>query len=65
MKKNIGNVDRWIRVLLGVGLLLLTSIGPKTPWGYLGLLPLVTGMAGWCPLYSLLGLSTTKPSVPA
>jgi hypothetical protein len=55
---NIGRADRVLRVLLGVALLLLTVTGPKTPWGYIGFLPLLTGLFGSCPLYSLAGFST-------
>lgn len=55
---NEGMVDRTLRVLLGLGVLSLTVFGPKTPWGYLGLIPLVTGLVGSCPIYTLLGLST-------
>jgi len=51
-------LDRVLRVILGIGLLSLAFIGPKTPWGYLGLVPLATGLLGSCPLYPLLGLST-------
>ncbi len=51
-------LERVIRVGLGLGLLSLTLIGPRTPWGYLGLVPLATGLLGSCPLYTLLGLST-------
>jgi hypothetical protein len=51
-------VERALRVALGVGLLSLAFIGPKTPWGYLGAIPILTGLIGSCPLYTLLGLST-------
>lgn len=51
-------LERVIRVGLGVGVLSLTLIGPRTPWGFLGLVPLATGLLGSCPLYTLLGLST-------
>ncbi len=51
-------LERVLRVILGLGLLSLAFIGPKTPWGYLGLVPLATGLVGSCPLYTLLGLST-------
>ncbi|MCU0228194.1 MAG: DUF2892 domain-containing protein [Bryobacterales bacterium] len=50
--------ERIIRVLLGVGLLTIAFVGPQTPWGYLGLIPLLTGLLGSCPLYTLLGIST-------
>lgn len=58
MSKNVGAVDRWIRVIVGVALLAATVYGPRTAWGYIGLIPLITGMIGWCPLYQVLGLST-------
>jgi hypothetical protein len=58
MRCNTGGPDRFIRITLGVFLLALVFIGPKTPWGYLGVLPLLTGVAGYCPLYAILGIST-------
>jgi Inner membrane protein YgaP-like, transmembrane domain len=51
-------VERAIRVLLGVVLLALAFVGPKTPWGFIGLIPLATGLFGSCPLYTMLGFST-------
>jgi hypothetical protein len=51
-------VERVLRVALGLGLLSLAFLGPKTPWGFLGLVPLATGLLGSCPLYTLLGIST-------
>lgn len=51
-------VDRALRVLLGIVLLSLVFVGPRTAWGWLGLVPLLTGLVGSCPLYSLLGLRT-------
>ncbi len=53
-------VERTVRVLVGVGLVSLVFFGPKTPWGYIGLLPIVTGLSGMCPLYSILGFSTCR-----
>ena len=58
MKKNMGNADRAVRLVLGLGLISLAFIGPKTPWGLIGIIPLVTSMIGFCPLYRLLGIST-------
>jgi hypothetical protein len=58
MKQNIGNIERVIRGLAGLGILSLAFIGPATPWGYLGLVPLLTALVGWCPPYALLGIST-------
>ncbi len=50
--------ERVLRVAIGLGLLSLTFLGPKTPWGFLGLVPLATGLLGSCPLYTLLGKRT-------
>jgi len=58
--KNIGNVERVIRLVLGVGLLSLVWIGPKTAWGYVGLIPLLTGFISFCPLWKILGINTCK-----
>lgn len=51
-------LERVLRILVGLGVLSLTFLGPKTPWGFLGLVPLATGLLGSCPLYTLLGFST-------
>lgn len=50
--------ERVLRIILGLGVLSLAFLGPKTPWGYLGVVPLVTGLLGSCPLYTLFGFST-------
>ena len=57
-KPNEGIVDRIARVVLGLGLISLAFVGPSTPLGWLGIIPLVTGLAGTCPLYSLVGIRT-------
>jgi hypothetical protein len=51
-------VERVIRVLVGLAILSLVFLGPKTAWGWIGLLPLLTGVTGLCPLYTILGIST-------
>lgn len=51
-------VERVLRVILGLGVLSLAFLGPRSPWGYLGLIPLATGLLGSCPLYTALGFST-------
>ena len=56
--RNEHSADRVIRVVLGIAVLSLVWIGPQTPWGWVGLVPLVTGLVGSCPLYRLLGIST-------
>jgi len=58
MNTNAGNIDRTFRVLLGITLLALVFVGPQTPWGWLGIIPLATGLIGWCPLYAILGFNT-------
>ena len=55
---NEGTADRWLRFILGTIVLSLAFIGPKTPWGYLGLIPILTALTGTCPVYTLLGYST-------
>jgi len=51
-------LERTLRTLLGLAVLSLAFVGPKTPWAYLGIVPLATGLLGSCPLYTLFGLST-------
>jgi hypothetical protein len=58
MHQNAASWDRIARVLLGIGLLALVFVGPQTPYGWIGLVPLATGLAGFCPLYRLFGVST-------
>ena len=56
--KNEGTLDRVIRIVVGVGLLSLVFVGPATPWGLVGIAPLLTGVVGFCPGYRLFGLDT-------
>ncbi|NRA53578.1 MAG: DUF2892 domain-containing protein [Gammaproteobacteria bacterium] len=56
--KNEGMLDRVIRVILGTVLLSLTIVGPMTAWGLIGIVPIVTGLFGFCPIYKIIGLST-------
>lgn len=56
--KNEGTADRALRVVAGFALISLVFVGPQSPWGWVGLVPLVTGLIGSCPLYSLLGINT-------
>ena len=55
---NEGLADRLIRVAVGLVVLSLAFVGPQTPWGYLGLIPLITGIVGFCPFYRLVGINT-------
>jgi len=56
--KNEGTIDRVLRVVAGAALVSLVFVGPETAWGWVGVVPLVTGLLGNCPVYSLLGIST-------
>ena len=56
--KNEGKFDRVLRVVVGVVLLSLVFVGPQTLWGWIGLVPLITGLVGSCPAYALFGLSS-------
>jgi hypothetical protein len=58
--RNLGTVDRALRVVVGLGALSLTVAGPHTMWGLIGLVPLLTAAVGSCPAYSLFGLRTSK-----
>ena len=55
---NEGTLDRTVRIVLGLAILSLAFVGPQSPLGYLGLVPLVTGLVGFCPLYRIVGLRT-------
>ena len=57
-KKNVGNLDRAFRIILGIGLISLVFVGPQTLWGWIGVIPLLTAFVSSCPLYSLLGINT-------
>ncbi len=63
MIKNVGTFDRILRIVLGLGVLALVFVGPQTPWGWLGLIPLLTGLVSFCPAYRVLGLSTCSRHV--
>ena len=57
-KTNEGTIDRALRVIAGIVLISLVFVGPQTPFGWTGVVPLLTGLVGWCPVYTLLGLNT-------
>lgn len=57
---NIGNADRIARIILGVVLIALVFVGPKAAWGWIGLVPLLTGLVRWCPAYRLIGVNTCR-----
>ncbi|MGE4409189.1 MAG: DUF2892 domain-containing protein [Sphingobium sp.] len=58
LNRNVGGIDRILRIVIGVVLIALVFVGPKTAWGWLGLIPLATGLLRTCPLYSLIGLNS-------
>lgn len=64
MQKNENTMDRVIRILFGLTLLGLAVLGPKSPWGWIGVVPLATGIIGFCPLYRLVGISTCPIAMP-
>lgn len=61
--KNVGNLDRALRVILGLGLLSLVFVGPQTLWGLVGIVPLATAAIGFCPVYRLFGIRTCRVAV--
>jgi hypothetical protein len=60
MTRNVGGIDRTLRILLGLVLIALAATGTVGWWGWLGVVPLLTGLVGWCPPYAMLGLNTCK-----
>ena len=58
MKSNVGGIDKTLRIVVGAGLIGATVAGLLPVWGYIGIVPLATGLMGWCPAYPLLGMST-------
>ncbi|CCB63323.1 MULTISPECIES: DUF2892 domain-containing protein [unclassified Hyphomicrobium] len=58
MSQNVGMFDRMLRIVVGLILLSLVFVGPKTLWGLVGLVPFLTGLARFCPAYQLAGVST-------
>lgn len=63
-QRNIGNTERVIRIVAGLAITALAVVGPQTPWAWLGLVPLATGLLGWCPPYAIFGINTCKAHKP-
>ena len=59
MTRNLGSLDRVLRIALGLVLIALVFVGPQSPWGWVGVIPLGTALVGFCPAYRLLGICTT------
>lgn len=62
MEKNVGNIDKVLRIVAGAALIGLTLSGIIGIWGWIGVVPLATGLMGWCPAYTLLGIKTCPMS---
>jgi hypothetical protein len=58
MSKNEGGLDRTVRIVVGLALIAAAATGTVGAWGYVGVVPVITGTIGWCPLYTLLGVNT-------
>lgn len=62
MKANVGGIDKILRIVVGLALIAMAvlNIAPVGAWGWIGVIPLLTGLFGFCPFYPILGLSTKK-----
>lgn len=60
MTKNMGSIDRILRVVVGIALIALAATGTVGWWGYIGVVPLLTAVIGWCPAYVPFGIKTCK-----
>lgn len=60
MKANVGGIDRTVRIVAGLVLVGLAATGTVGWWGWLGVVPLATGLIGWCPPYAIFGFNTCK-----
>ena len=58
MTKNVGGIDRTLRILIGLALIAGAATNTIGMWGYLGVVPLLTGLIGWCPPYAIFGFNT-------
>jgi hypothetical protein len=57
---NVGSWDRWLRIIVGLFVISLVFWGPKSAWGWMGLIPLATGLFRYCPAYGICGIKTNK-----
>ncbi len=60
MKSNVGGIDRMVRIGAGVALIAMAATGVVGVWGWIGVVPLFTGLSGWCPAYVPFGISSCK-----
>ena len=64
MKANVGGIDRILRIVVGIVLISLAATGTVGLWGWIGVVPLLTGLIRWCPLYPLLGMNSCPMKKP-
>lgn len=62
MKANVGSIDKILRIVVGLALILLAAFHQIGWWGYIGVVPLLTGLFNFCPAYTLIGLNTKGKS---
>jgi hypothetical protein len=60
MSPNVGGIDRILRIVIGIALIIATVAGLLPAWGWIGVVPLATGLIGWCPAYLPFGIKTCK-----
>jgi len=60
MTANVGTPDRILRIIIGLILIAMVFVGPRTPWGWIGIIPLATALVNFCPLYALIGIKTLR-----
>ncbi len=58
MNTNVGGIDKILRIVAGIALIAMAATGIIGIWGFIGAVPLLTGLMGWCPAYTLLGIKT-------
>jgi hypothetical protein len=58
MTKNVCGIEKAMRIVVGLVLISLVFVGPKTPWGWIGVILVATGLIGWCPISKLVGINT-------
>lgn len=60
MTRNVGGIDRILRIVIGIALIVGAITGTIGVWGWIGIVPLATGLIGWCPPYAIFGINTCK-----
>lgn len=60
MTRNVGGIDRILRIVIGLALIIAAATGAVGVWGWIGVVPLATGLIGWCPPYAIFGINTCK-----